>query len=71
MSFIFGKKEAQPNVQSIIDSIQKSPTVELYTSLQNFIPTESELILTQLLNNMVSTLIRPSSDPQVGLPYYT
>lgn len=65
MSFIFGKKEAQPNVQSIIDSIQKSPTVELYTSLQNFIPAESELILTQLLNNMVSTLIRPSSDPQV------
>lgn len=65
MSFIFGKKEDPNNIQTIITSIQDSPTTELYTSLLNFIPNESELILTQLLNNMVLTLIRPSSDPLV------
>lgn len=65
MSFIFGKKEDPNNIQTIINSIQDSPTVELYTNLLNFIPKESELILKQLLNNMVLTLIRPSSDPQV------
>ncbi|OHT07867.1 hypothetical protein TRFO_23720 [Tritrichomonas foetus] len=65
MNFFFGKKEAQLDLQATIDSINDSPTADLYSHLLEFIPENSKIILENLLNNMVSTLIRPMTDQSI------
>ena len=63
--FFGSKKEGKLDLQSTIDAIIASPSADLYSSLIDFIPENSKQILDNLLNGMVTILIRPTTDQKM------